>query len=108
MQRSKSNKEGIKRVSCSGEALLNAIRLAVREEIREALMQGGFSFDDRLLATEEASQVLQVSPDWLCRSHRGSGGMCYAFPIEGSRRAFGGMSASSFAKMVSRVRSPFI
>jgi hypothetical protein len=39
-----------------GEAFLNAIRLAVREEIREALMQGGFSFDDRLLNIEEASK----------------------------------------------------
>jgi hypothetical protein len=39
-----------------GEAFLNAIRLAVREEIREALSQGGFSFDDRLLDTEEASK----------------------------------------------------
>jgi hypothetical protein len=28
----------------------------VREEIREALSQGGFSFDDRLLDTEEASK----------------------------------------------------
>jgi hypothetical protein len=28
----------------------------VREEIREALIQGGFSFDDRLLNTEEASK----------------------------------------------------
>ena len=52
------------------EALLNAIRLAVREEIREALIQGGFSFDDRLLDTEEASKVLQVSPDWLYRNSR--------------------------------------
>ena len=53
-----------------GEAFLNAIRLAVREEIREALIQGGFSFDDRLLDTEEASKVLQVSPDWLYRNSR--------------------------------------
>jgi hypothetical protein len=28
----------------------------VREEIKEALIQGGFSFDDRLLNTEEASK----------------------------------------------------
>jgi hypothetical protein len=53
-----------------GEALLNAIRLAVRQEIREALIQGGFSFDDRLLDTEEASKVLQVSPDCLYRNSR--------------------------------------
>jgi hypothetical protein len=52
-----------------GEAIVNAIRLAVREEIREALSQGGFSFDDRLLA-EEAFKVLQVSPDWLYRNSR--------------------------------------
>jgi len=39
---------------------LNAIRLAVREKIREALRQGGFSFDDRLLDTEETSKVLQA------------------------------------------------
>ena len=42
----------------------------MREEIREALSQGGFSFDDRLLDTEEASKVLQVSPDWLYRNSR--------------------------------------
>ena len=53
-----------------GEALLNAIRLAVRQEIREALIKGSFSFDDRLLNTEEASKVLQVSPDWLYRNSR--------------------------------------
>ena len=53
-----------------GEVFLNAIRLAVREEIREALSQGGFSFDDRLLDTEEASKVLQFSPDWLYRNSR--------------------------------------
>ena len=52
-----------------GEAIVNAIRLAVREEIREALSQGGFSFDDRLLA-EEAFKVLQVSPDWLYHNSR--------------------------------------
>ena len=52
------------------EAILNAIRLAVREEIREALSQGGFSFDDRLLDTEEASEALQLSPDWLYRNSR--------------------------------------
>jgi hypothetical protein len=68
VQRSKSNefnKEVDKPNELLGEALLNAIRLAVREEIREALSQGGFSFDDRLLDTEEASKVLHVSPDWL-------------------------------------------
>src|SRR5262245_15191619 len=31
--------------------------------------------------------------------------MCYAFPIEGSRRGFGGISPSSFAEMVSQMRS---
>ena len=34
--------------------------VAVREEIREALIQGGFIFDDRLLGIEEASTVLQA------------------------------------------------
>jgi hypothetical protein len=52
-----------KRANCSREALLNAIPLAAREEIREALIQDGFSFDDRLLDIKEASTVLQVSPD---------------------------------------------
>jgi hypothetical protein len=74
VQRSKLNefnKEVDKPSELLGEALLNAIRLAVREEIREALIQGGFSFDDRLLHTEQASKVLQVSPDWLYRnSHK--------------------------------------
>ena len=42
----------------------------MREEIREALIQGGFSSDDRLLDTEKASKVLQVSPDWLYRNSR--------------------------------------
>jgi predicted DNA-binding transcriptional regulator AlpA len=73
MQRSKSNelnREVDKASELLGEALLNAIRLAVREEIREALSQGGFSFDDRLLHTEEASKVLQVSPDCLYRNSR--------------------------------------
>jgi predicted DNA-binding transcriptional regulator AlpA len=73
MQRSKSNelnKEGDKTSELLGEALLNAIRLAVRQEIREALNQGGFSFDDRLLDTEEAAEVLQISPDWLYRNSR--------------------------------------
>jgi hypothetical protein len=79
--------------------------------MREALMQGGFSSDDPLLDSEEASKVLQVSPDWLTttlanyRSHGGSGRKRYAFPIEGSRRGFGGMSACSFSEMVSRMPS---
>jgi predicted DNA-binding transcriptional regulator AlpA len=73
MQRSKSNefnKEVDKPSELLGEALLNTIQLAVREESREALSQGGFSFDDRPLHTEEASKVLQVSPDWLYRNSR--------------------------------------
>jgi predicted DNA-binding transcriptional regulator AlpA len=53
-----------------GPALLNAIRSAVGEEIREALIQVGFSFDDCVLDTEEAYKVLQVSPDWLYRNSR--------------------------------------
>jgi hypothetical protein len=95
MPRSKSNEfnnEMDKTSELLGEALLNAIRLAVREEIREALIQGRFSFNDRLLA-EEAFKVLQVSPDWLCRSHGGWGRKRYAFHIESFRHGFGGMSA---------------
>jgi predicted DNA-binding transcriptional regulator AlpA len=64
------NKEVDKTSELLGETLLNAIRLAVREEIREDLSQGGFSSDDRLLDTEEASKVLHVSPDWLYRNSR--------------------------------------
>ena len=91
----------IKRGELLGEALLNAIRLAVREEIREALIQGGFSFDDRLLNTEEASkgaagfaglfftQLPQIAV------HTETGAERYAFPIEKSRPGFGGISASS-------------
>jgi hypothetical protein len=59
MQRSKSNKEVDKASELLGEALVNAFRVAVREKIREALMQGGFSFDDRLLDIEAASNVLR-------------------------------------------------
>ena len=73
MQRSKSNeftKEVDRTSGLLREAFLNAIRLAVREEIREALRQGSFIFDDRLLDIEASSKVLQVSPDWLYRNSR--------------------------------------
>jgi hypothetical protein len=40
-------------------------------------------------------------------SHGEWGRKPYAFPTEASRRGFGEMSASSFAKMVSRMRSRF-
>ena len=107
MQRSKSNE-------FNSEALLNAIRLAVREEIRETLSQGGFSFDDRRLDTEEASKVLQISPDWLYRNARKlpftwrlGRGKPYAFPIEDPDVDSEGSQPLVFAKMVSRMRSTF-
>ena len=49
MQRSKSNeftKEVDRTSELLREALLDTIRLAVREEIKEALKPGRFSFDD--------------------------------------------------------------
>jgi excisionase family DNA binding protein len=48
-----------------GEALMGAIRQAVREEIRA--VRGDNGHDDRLLTAEEAAEVLSVSPDWLYR-----------------------------------------
>ena len=52
--------------SLLGEALLQAIRQAVREEIRAA-MSNGREESDRLLDAEEAAQLLSVSPDWIYR-----------------------------------------
>ena len=49
-----------------GEALLGAIRQAVREEI-QAANQNGNHEGDRLLDAEKASKILSVSPDWLYR-----------------------------------------
>ena len=100
--RPKSNEfnKGVDKTSeLLGEALLNAIRLAVRQEIREALIQGGFSFDDRRLDIEQASKVLQVLPDWLYRNSRKLrftrrlGPKALRFSYQGSRLGFGGMSA---------------
>ncbi len=48
-----------------GEALLETIRQAVRQEIRAA--QNDRHDGDRLLNSKEASKVLSVSPDWLYR-----------------------------------------
>ena len=49
-----------------GDAFLEAIRQAVREEI-QAAQQNGNREGDRLLDAEEASKILSVSPDWLYR-----------------------------------------
>jgi hypothetical protein len=116
MQRSKSNdfdKEIDKTSELLGEALLNAIRLAVREEIREALIQGGFSFDDRLLHTEEASKgaagfaglaLSQLSQITVHTEGRGESPTLFLsrdpdVDSQGFR--------PSFAKMVSRMRFRF-
>ena len=53
--------------SLLGEALLNAIRQAVREEIH-ALGHHNNGHDDRLLDTEQAAKVLSVSKEWLYRN----------------------------------------
>jgi hypothetical protein len=50
--------------SLLGEALLGAIRQAVREEI-QSLIRRDVHGSDRLLTTEKAAQMLSVSPDWL-------------------------------------------
>ena len=51
--------------SILGEALIDTIRQAVREEMREVIGQNGH--EDHLLDTDEAAKVLSVSPDWLYR-----------------------------------------
>jgi len=48
-----------------GDAIIQAIRQAVREEIQAAMGQN--DHQDRLLDAEEASKILSVSPDWLYR-----------------------------------------
>ena len=50
-----------------GEALLDAIRQAVREEIRAVNGQYNLQGEDRLLDAEETSRLLSVSPDWIYR-----------------------------------------
>jgi len=49
-----------------GQALLDAIRQAVREEI-QALGHNGNGHEDRLLDADEAAKILSVSEDWLYR-----------------------------------------
>ena len=51
-----------------GEALLQTIRQAVREEIQAAHGQNGQRDGDSLLDAEEAAKTLAVSPDWLYRN----------------------------------------
>lgn len=48
-----------------GEALIGAIRQAVREEIQA--LNGNKDDEERLLTAEEAAQLLSISPDWLYR-----------------------------------------
>jgi predicted DNA-binding transcriptional regulator AlpA len=50
-----------------GQALLDAIRQAVREEI-QVLAHNGNGHEDRLLDAGEAAKVLGVSEDWLYRN----------------------------------------
>ncbi len=52
-----------------GDAFLEAIRQAVREELRAANQNGNHE-GDKLLDAEEASKILSVSPDWLYRHGR--------------------------------------
>ena len=51
------------------QALLDAIRQAVREEI-QALGHNGNGHEDRLLDAGEAAKFLCVSEDWLYRNAR--------------------------------------
>lgn len=53
-----------------GEALLDAIRQAVREEIRAAFQNSEQGEGEKLLSADEAAQFLHVSPDWLYRNAR--------------------------------------
>jgi len=55
--------------SLPGEALLGAIRQAVREEIQRLIRRDDHE-SDRLLTAEKAAQMLSVSPDWLYRNAR--------------------------------------
>jgi len=52
-----------------GDAFLDAIRQAVREEM-QAVHQNGQQAGDRLLDVDEASKVLCVDEDWLYRHHK--------------------------------------
>jgi hypothetical protein len=55
--------------SLLGDALLGAIRQAVRQEI-QSLIRQDLHKNDRLLTAEKAAQMLSVSPDWLYRNAR--------------------------------------
>ncbi len=50
-----------------GNAVLEAVRQVVREEIQAAMGKNGHQDGDRLLDAEEASKILSVSEDWLYR-----------------------------------------
>jgi len=50
-----------------GDAFVEAVRQAVREEIQTALSENGHREGDHLLDAEAASKILSVSPDWLYR-----------------------------------------
>ncbi len=55
--------------SLLGEALLQTIRRAVREEIQDLIRRDDHERDP-LLTAHEAAQMLSVSPDWLYRNAR--------------------------------------
>ncbi len=48
-----------------GEAILEGIRLVVREEIHTALKISGSAVGNRLLETEEAAKILCVAKSWM-------------------------------------------
>ncbi len=52
-----------------GEALLGAIRQAVREEYQALMGQNGYQ-GDHLLDVEETAKLLCVEEDWLYRHHK--------------------------------------
>ncbi len=53
-----------------GDAFLDAIRQAVREEFQALVGQNGQQAGDRLLDVDEASKVLCVDEGWLYRHHK--------------------------------------
>ncbi len=53
-----------------GEALLGAIRQAVREEFQALIGQNGHQGGDHLLDVENASKLLSVDETWLYRHHK--------------------------------------
>jgi len=56
--------------SLLGEALLQAIRQAVREEIQAASNGNGRQEGDRLLDAKGAAEILCVGEDWLYHHHK--------------------------------------